>query len=176
MILDSKLVVANNVSLASVTTSNAYPSGFNLFQIDAVKNHLLNNASANAINLNSAINDMGRIGKAMLCVDVGGTALLAGSSAGTLIFKLAEKSAAASFASATAVMEVGRTGSIATSAASNADFAVAKPLIRTQIPANIWGTTTNKFIGVLVAMSAGKIASGTVSIWIGFPEVNNLKL
>lgn len=169
MILDNILVLAKNVSLASVTTSNAFPSGFNVYQMDAVYRMLINNASANydfTRRSAAAANDLGRAGDAMLNVMVGSTALLAGSGVGQLTFKLGEKSAAASFASATAVWEVGQTANIATSAASNANYAAGKPLIRTAIPSDIWGDSTNKFIGLLVAMSGNKIASGTITAWI----------
>lgn len=181
MILDNILVLAKNASLASLTTSNWHSSASNLdvYQMDAVRRMLLNNASAYydfAVRSAAANNDLGRAGDIMLNIMVGSTALLSGSSAGTLAFKLAEKSAAASFASATAVWEVGRTASIATSAASNANFAAGKPLIRTAIPPDIWGDTTNKFIGLLLAKSAGKIASGTLTAWIGPPEAINLGL
>ena len=157
MILDKKLLFGKNVSIngaASVVTSMT-----DAIQVDAAKDQF------GAAIFNDTVNG----GGVMLNIRVGSTQLAASSAAATVQINLYERSTGSSIKSGslihqTVIQNVNKASSILS------HCKVGGYLLRTILPAGIWGDTTNKYIGVTTKIIGQTVSTGTITAWLGLAD------
>lgn len=167
MILDSILLFGKNITHVSKSASSVI-SFTNVLQMDTVKGMLLNNASADAINLNSKINDPGRGGDILLNVRITSSAsgLMASSSAAHLQIRLHGKASASSIKSGSVLMNW-EVKSIKKSGSQMSFAKNGRYLLRAKIPPDVWGSTTLDNIGLTTKVITGKLVKGKLTAWLG---------
>ncbi len=168
MILDSKLLFGANKAI--IGSASAVVKFSNQIQLDAVKRFLTNNASGNPIIPGSVPNDVGRAGDIMLNARITSTQFAASSTTATLELNLYEHTAAASISSGslvyqTVVQGITKAGSSSASIASHCKL--GNYVLKARIPKNLWGDTTNKFIGFTTKVITAKINTGKLTVWLG---------
>lgn len=162
MLQDSRLVLMDDQAISGAATT--LTPGENEFAIDGSQKIFSSASTGNSILLNAAINDLGKAGKMALVVEVGSTGggLIGTGGTANMQVKLYEHTAA-DVESGTAVMWVHIPGIVVTTPAAH--VVSGKRLFKLIVPPDVWGDTTNKYIGIAVLNSTQTI-TGSLNAWL----------
>ncbi len=161
MILDSKLVLCDNLDINGVATTETISD--NVFQLDAVKRFLINNSAGNPIIPGDALNDMGRAGRIVLKVSVGDTGWYCTGGTGTVDIRLYEHTTE-TVTSGSVVLHVNIPGVVITAPATKLE--AGKHLFSLIVPLDVWGDTTNYFVGLAAIANTQTLTAGTLNAWL----------
>ncbi len=161
MILDSILLFGKNVSIngaASVETEMT-----SSLLIDAVKDQFGS----------SIINDVTKGGGVQFNMYIGSTQLAASSAAATMEVNFYEHSAATSTKSGNLVHQI-IVQDIKKAASIESFCKIGAVLIRTTLPQDMWGTTSQKYLGISCKILGQTVDTGTVTAFLGLPDTTIL--
>ena len=161
MLNDKYLILFDDEDISGVATTET--TSTNVFNSDGSQKEFSEAAAGDPILLNAAINDLGRAGRAKLNVSVGSTGWYCTGGTGTVDIKVYEHTAAA-VASGTAVISVNIPGIVITAPAAH--VVAGKYLFGLVLPPDLWGDTTNYFIGLSALVNTQTLTAGTLNAWI----------
>jgi len=168
MIFDSITSFGDDVDIG-VNASSAVEMT-NVLQLDAVKRHLTNNASGNPITEASVLNDLGRADGVMLNIRVASEDVYAAASVATLQIDLYKNSSSSSIASGGSLVVQYVIQGIAVTGSQADHVRKGAYLVQAKLPKNVWGDTTNKYIGIVLTPKAQNLSSGKVTAWLGLAD------
>jgi len=160
-IRDSKLILCDDLDISGVATTETISD--NVFQMDSVLRHLTNDSAGDPITEGAAFNDTARAGRIILRCAVGDTPWLCTGGTGTVDIRLYSHTAAA-VTSGSIVLSVNIPGVVITTPATKLE--AGKHLFDLVVGKDVWGDTTNKFIGIAAIANTQTLTTGTLQAWL----------
>lgn len=162
MLLDAKLDLFVDEDISG--SASAETISENVFDAKDSQKRYSSGSSGDPIILNAAINDLGRSGKAMLFCAVGATGWYASGGTADVDIRLYEHTGA-TVTSGNIILSVNIPGVVVTTPAAH--VAAGQFLFGLLLPKDIWGDTTNYYIGLSAIVLTQTITAATLNAWIG---------
>ena len=158
---DTRLILFDDLSIAGVATTDTL--GDNVWKIDGSQKFFSRAAGGDPIHITTGVNDLAKAGRLALVVEVGSEELLASGGTATIDFKLWEHTAA-EVKSGTAILSINVPGVTQTTAAAH--VTVGKRLFTLIVPPDLWGDTTNMYIGLSAYINTQTLSTGKINAWL----------
>lgn len=162
MLRDKMLVLYDDTAVTGAAATETISA--NVFQMDAVRQYLAG-STGDPVGLNAALNDPGRSGAMILHVAVASAGLYATGGTATLDIVL-YKHSTATVTSGTEVLRVRIPGIVITTPATHVQ--AGKHLFSIAVPPDVWGDTTNYYIGLSAIVNTQTLTAGKLNAWLGF--------
>ena len=166
MLQDKLMILMDNLDINGAATTETISD--NVFKIDGTKRFEPGVAAHDPINLAAAVNDLGRQGKAQLNVAVGDTGWYCTGGTGTVDIRVYHHTGA-TVTSGSIVLSVNIPGIVITAPA--AKLVAGSYLFGLILPKDLWGDTTNIYIGLAAIANTQTLTAATVNAWISDSRV-----
>ncbi len=160
---DKFMIFCDDLDINGVATTETISD--NVFDIDDSQRKFTDVAGGDPVNLNAHVNDLGRAGHAFLHCAVGTTEWFSGTSVATVDIILYEHTTT-TVTSGTGVISVNIPG-IAVTGSQNPRLVAGSYLFGLRLPPDLWGDTTNIYIGLAALVNTQTLTQGTLNAWLG---------